>query len=52
MSPYCICSHTKQAMRKGASKEEIIEVIWIASEMREVAASEHAAIALDEMIYY
>lgn len=50
MSPYCICSHTKQAMRKGASKEEIIEVIWIASEMRAVAASEHAATALDEMI--
>ena len=25
--PYCIRSHTKQAMRKGASKEEIMEAI-------------------------
>ena len=32
------------------SKQEIVEAIWIASEMREVAASELAAIALDEMI--
>lgn len=32
--PYCIRSHTKQAMRKGASKEEIMEAIWVASEMR------------------
>src|SRR5690554_140094 len=26
--PYCIRSHTKDAMRKGASKEEIMEAIW------------------------
>ncbi len=47
--PYCIRSHTKQAMRKGASKEEIMEAIWVASEMRAGAAYAHATIALDEM---
>ena len=47
--PYCIRSHTKIAMRKGASKEEIMEAIWVASEMRAGAAYAHASIALDEM---
>lgn len=47
--PYCIRSHTKQAMRKGASKEEIMEAIWVASEMRAGAAYAHATIAMDEM---
>ena len=47
--PYCIRSHTKQAMRKGASKEEIMEAIWIAAEMRSGAAYAHANIAMDEM---
>lgn len=47
--PYCIRSHTKTAMRKGASKEEIMEAIWIAAEMRAGAAYAHATIAIDEM---
>jgi AhpD family alkylhydroperoxidase len=47
--PYCIRSHTRIAMRKGASKEEIMEAIWVASEMRAGAAFAHATIALDEM---
>lgn len=47
--PYCIKSHTKQAMRKGASKEEIMEAIWVASEMRAGAAYAHATIAMNEM---
>lgn len=47
--PYCIRAHTKQAMRKGASKEEIMEAIWVASEMRAGAAYAHASIAMDEM---
>jgi len=47
--PYCIRSHTKSAMRKGASKEEIMEAIWVASEMRAGAAYAHASIAMDEM---
>ena len=47
--PYCIRSHTKQAMRKGASKEEIMEAIWVASEMRAGATYAHAALAIGEM---
>lgn len=47
--PYCIKSHTKQAMRKGASNEEIMEAIWVAAEMRAGAAFAHATIAMDEM---
>lgn len=47
--PYCIRSHTSQAMRKGASKEEIMEAIWVAAEMRAGAAYAHATIAMDEM---
>ncbi|HCN84694.1 MAG TPA: hypothetical protein DIT07_13910 [Sphingobacteriaceae bacterium] len=47
--PYCIRSHSKSAMQKGASKEEIMEAIWVASEMRAGAAYAHATIAMDEM---
>ncbi len=47
--PYCIRSHTRQALRKGASKEEIMEAIWVASEMRAGGAYAHSSIALDEM---
>lgn len=36
-------------MRKGASKQEIMEAIWVASEMRAGAAYAHAVIAMDEM---
>lgn len=46
--PYCIRGHTKQAVRKGASQAEIMEAIWVASEMRAGAAYAHAALALDE----
>ncbi len=47
--PYCIKSHTKQAMRKGASQQEIMEAIWVATEMRAGGAYAHSIIALDEM---
>lgn len=47
--PYCIRGHTKQAMRKGATTAEIMEAIWVASEMRAGAAYAHAALAIDEM---
>lgn len=47
--PYCIRSHSKQALRKGATKEEIMEAIWVAAEMRAGAAYAHATIAMDEM---
>lgn len=47
--PYCIKGHTKQAKTKGATNNEIMEAIWVASEMRAGAAYAHAALALDEM---
>ncbi len=47
--PYCIRAHVPQAMRKGASKEEIMEAIWVAAEMRAGAAYAHGTIALDAM---
>jgi len=47
--PYCIRGHSAGALNKGATKEEIMEAIWIAAEMRAGAAYAHANIALDEM---
>jgi AhpD family alkylhydroperoxidase len=47
--PYCIRSHTRLAMLKGASREEIMEAIWVAAEMRSGGAFAHSVIALDEM---
>ena len=47
--PYCIRSHSKSAIQKGASKGEIMEAIWVAAEMRAGAAYAHATIAMDEM---
>ncbi len=47
--PYCIKSHTPQALRKGASKEEIMEAIWVAAAGRASGAYTHAAIAVDAM---
>lgn len=47
--PYCIKSHVPQAMKKGATKEEIMEAIWIAAEMRAGAAYAHATIAMEAM---
>jgi len=47
--PYCIRAHTKESMRMGASKEEMMEAIWVASEMRSGAALAHSALAMDEM---
>ena len=47
--PYCIHSHTETAMRKGASKEEVMEAVWIAADMRAGATYAHSALAMDEM---
>jgi AhpD family alkylhydroperoxidase len=47
--PYCIRGHTKAALNSGASREEIMEAIWFASEMRAGAAYAHSALALDAM---
>ena len=48
--PYCIHSHTEHALRKGATKEEIMEAIWVAAEMRAGAAYAHSALAMDEIL--
>ena len=45
--PYCIRGHTKAAMRHGATREELMEAIWVAAEMRAGGAYAHAAIALE-----
>lgn len=47
--PYCIRGHTELALRKGATREEIMEAIWVASEMRAGAAYAHSNLALDTM---
>ena len=47
--PYCIRSHTKTAVRKGATQQEIMEAVWVAAEMRAGAAISHSNLALNEM---
>jgi AhpD family alkylhydroperoxidase len=47
--PYCIKGHTRLAKQKGATDNEIMEAIWVASEMRAGAAYAHAALAVEEM---
>jgi AhpD family alkylhydroperoxidase len=47
--PYCIQGHTKAALRAGASREELMEAVWVAAEMRAGGAYAHAAIALDAL---
>lgn len=45
--PYCIRGHTKAALRKGASEQELMEAIWVAAEMRAGGAYAHSTLALD-----
>lgn len=47
--PYCIRGHTELALQTGATEQEIMEAIWVASEMRAGAAYAHAALAIDTM---
>ncbi len=47
--PYCIRSHTKSALRHGATQQEIMEAIWIAAEMRAGGTYAHSLIALATM---
>ena len=47
--PYCIRSHTRLAHRKGATEQELMEAIWVASEMRAGGAYAHALVALDAL---
>lgn len=45
--PYCIKGHTKAALRRGATQEELMEAIWVAAEMRAGGAYAHSVLALD-----
>ena len=47
--PYCIRGHAKLAQRKGATEQEIMEAIWVASEMRAGGAYAHSIVALDSL---
>ncbi len=47
--PYCIRGHTKGALRHGATREEIMEAIWVAAEMRAGGAYAHSIVALSAM---
>jgi AhpD family alkylhydroperoxidase len=47
--PYCIRGHTKAALRHGATRQEVMEAIWVAAEMRAGGAYAHAALALTAM---
>jgi AhpD family alkylhydroperoxidase len=45
--PYCIRGHTRAALRRGASEQELMEAIWVAAEMRAGGAYAHAIVALE-----
>jgi AhpD family alkylhydroperoxidase len=47
--PYCIRGHTELALRKGATQQEVMEAIWVASEMRAGGAYAHSNLAIDTM---
>lgn len=47
--PYCIRGHTKAALRHGATRQELMEAIWVAAEMRAGGAYAHSVIALAAM---
>jgi AhpD family alkylhydroperoxidase len=44
--PYCIKGHTKAALKAGATRQELMEAIWVAAEMRAGAAYAHSALAI------
>ena len=44
--PYCIKGHTKAALRAGATRQELMEAIWVAAEMRAGGAFAHSALTL------
>lgn len=47
--PYCIKGHTAEALKQGATEQQIMEAIWVAAEMRAGGAYAHSALALDVM---
>jgi AhpD family alkylhydroperoxidase len=47
--PYCIKGHTAAARRAGATPQELMEAIWVATEMRAGGAYAHSALMLDTL---
>jgi AhpD family alkylhydroperoxidase len=47
--PYCIKGHTRAALRHGATRNEVMEAIWVAAEMRAGGAFAHSTVSLTEM---
>ena len=45
--PYCIKGHTRAAIRRGATEQELMEAIWVAAEMRAGGAYAHSPLALE-----
>lgn len=48
-SPGCIRSHIRRALRCGATRQEMMEAIWIAAVMRSGGVYQHAKIAITAM---
>ena len=44
--PYCIDTHTREAVRAGATREELVEASWVASAVEAGGAASHALLAL------
>ena len=49
--PYCIIGHTKEALKHGASPEQVMEAIWVAAEMRAGAAHAHSVLAMEAITH-
>jgi AhpD family alkylhydroperoxidase len=47
--PYCIRGHTKAALNAGATKQELMEAIWVAAEMRAGGTYAHSALMIVEV---
>lgn len=43
----CIRSHTKAAIRAGATPRQLMEAVWVAAEMRAGGAYAHSNVMLD-----
>ena len=48
-APIASRGHTKAALRAGASREELMEPIWVAAEMRAGGAYAHSILAIEDM---
>jgi AhpD family alkylhydroperoxidase len=47
--PYCIKSHTAQALKAEASNEEVMEAVWVAAAVRAGSTMAHGLLAADLM---